>query len=58
MKGQNKLHMNKATMIIAIQEWADRNFRKPVRVVDVTWLGTNSSFEISMDEVETEQDPE
>ena len=49
MIGKNKLTLNQATMIEALQYWLDATLVKPVRVVGVSWNSSYTQHEIELD---------
>ncbi len=54
MKGRNTLTLNHATMVAALQLWADATFKVPVRIESVEHKnrGNGDDFEVEITEPE------
>jgi hypothetical protein len=56
MKGNNKLHLNEATLIDIVQQWVDRIMTEHSKVVSVKfvdYMGDDDTFEITLAEPPT-----
>lgn len=56
LRGNNSLRLNPATMNLIVQEWVDREFKKPVKVTGVSWNSAMCAFDVSTSEKSAEDE--
>lgn len=56
MKGINDLVLNKASMLEALQYWADEQFNIALKVTNVEPDSSNDTFVVTVEETEAEPD--